>query len=93
MQVDPRDVLLTTKNTRVAGDWLSTQLFAGLVQGIGALQGVPLWHSRVPVGDVTCELYCMILIHNHSRQFHNHNKYYIIVVVQPLKLNKIVHFL
>jgi len=25
---------------------------------IGASQGAPLWYSRVPVGDVTCELYC-----------------------------------
>ena len=25
---------------------------------IGASQGAPLWHSRVPAGDVTCELYC-----------------------------------
>jgi len=25
---------------------------------IGALRGVLLWHSRVPAGDVTCELYC-----------------------------------
>ena len=33
------------------------QLLAGLAQGM--LQGVPLWHSRVPAGDVTCELYCM----------------------------------
>ena len=27
---------------------------------IGASQGVPLWHSRVPAGDVTCELYCSL---------------------------------
>ena len=25
---------------------------------IGGSRGVPLWHSRVPAGDVTCELYC-----------------------------------
>jgi len=29
---------------------------------IGASRGVPLWHSRVPAGDITCELYCSNLI-------------------------------
>jgi len=28
---------------------------------IGASQGAPLWYSRVPAGDVTCELYCILL--------------------------------
>ena len=27
---------------------------------IGASPGVPLWHSRVPEGDLTCELYCRL---------------------------------
>ena len=26
---------------------------------IGASQGAPLWYSRMPAGDVTCELYCI----------------------------------
>ena len=29
---------------------------------IGASQGAPLWYSRVPAGNVTCELYCIIVV-------------------------------
>ena len=50
--------LLTTKNTRVAGNYPRSylQVLCRECQHWG-LTGVPLWHSRVPAGDVTCELY------------------------------------
>jgi len=53
--------LLTSKNTRVAGVIHAVTLRSCARHvSIGALRGAPLWYSRVPVGDVTCELYCRI---------------------------------
>jgi len=56
--------LLTTKNTRVGGDYPRSysQVLCRECQHWG-LAGVPLWHSRVPAGDVTCELYCKCPLH------------------------------
>ena len=51
--------LKTSKNTCVAGGYPCSysQVLGGESQHWG-LAGVPLWYSRVPAGDVTCELYC-----------------------------------
>ena len=52
--------LLRSKNARVAGIYPRSysQALCLAYVSIGASQGATLWYSRVPVGDVTCELYC-----------------------------------
>jgi len=51
--------LLTTKNTRVRDDYPRSysQALCRACQHWG-LAGFPLWHSQVPAGDITYELYC-----------------------------------
>ena len=52
--------LLTSKNTRVAGVYARSysQALCVVCQHWGFLGG-SIVISRVPVGDVTCELYCL----------------------------------
>jgi len=59
--------LLKSKNTHVAGVYPHSYFQALCVAcQHWDLAGGSLWYLRVPVGDVTCELYCRMLQPNNS---------------------------